>query len=137
MAYLIIDGCADTLWKSFIVQRCRDASHLCRHAIDNIIDFLCTHTGMDLLCHLIQAGNIDLGTLLDPRDLLRCLDDLMRWHDMSRSLKGRDLVIERLMTLFVLSSASTPAWIISSDFHFHHYPFHPDRLHNLLCRVLR
>ena len=116
MTNLLVDRCTYTVRISFIIERCRDASHARRHIVDDLIDLRGTHARVNILLYVVKYRNIDLGTLLDSCNLIRILDQIPRRYPMSFLRKTRDLVIKSSMTHLVLLATSTPTRIISSNF---------------------
>ena len=114
MADLIIDGCAHALRESFIAKRRRNSAHAGRLIVYPLIDLLGCDASLDMLSHIVQNCHINLAALADPLDLLRGLDHIVIWDLISGVRRLHQLLVKRLMAMFVLLSTSTPAQIISS-----------------------
>ena len=59
--------------KHHISKRCRNASVFCREIIYKLIDLRCAHTSFDMCSHMIQYCCVEVSTLSDFGNLLRCL----------------------------------------------------------------
>ena len=59
MADFVINGGTHAFWKPFIIQRCGNCSMGQREIMYQCIDFLCTHSHMDMLGNIIQYSGVN------------------------------------------------------------------------------
>ena len=114
MANYLVNGGAYTLWIAFIIQWGRDPAMADGLFMYPVIDLLGSNAWTDVLSHIIQHGNIDLTTFFDLLNLLRGFDHVVIRNLVSGIRRLHQLLVKRLMAMFVLLSTSTPAQIISS-----------------------
>ena len=81
--YLVVYRGADALWKSFIVERCRDTAQTSGLIINNLVNLFGGHSGMNLLCHQVKHCNVDLAALTNASICSGVFDHIVRWDDMS------------------------------------------------------
>ena len=118
VADFLVDGCADTLGKTFIMERRRNTAHIDGGLIYDAVNIFCGHTGGNFLRHRIKAGHIDLGTFLDPVNMLLCLEQAVIRNDRARELVLPQLLIKTHMAGLIFAAAAAPARIIAFHFMF-------------------
>ena len=94
MAYDLVDGCADALRESLVVERGGDGS--VRHGIieDQTVDLGSRHPFVYFLFNQIQDTSIDYTAPADAFDLLRCLNQIAAGDQMSFILQIEDFLIQ-------------------------------------------
>ena len=116
MADLLVDGGADTLRIALIVKVRWNASHFDRRIVDDIVNFLRCHAGMNLLANFIKNRNVDLRALSNTFHLRRRFDEGAVRNLRALELICTELLVKRLMAVLVLFSTAAPAWSIAVNF---------------------
>ena len=116
MADLLVDGGADTLRIALIVKVRWNASHFDRRIVDDIVNFLRCHAGMNLLANFIKNRNVDLRALANTFHLRRRFDEGAVRNLRALELICTELLVKRLMAVLVLFSTAAPAWSIAVNF---------------------
>ena len=118
MAHHIIHRNADAFRIALIMKAGRNASHLPGEFFDPPVQFFRGDSFLHKRSNIIKHHGVSPACFPDSRNLFRCLYHLMIRHFISTILKIFDPVIKRHMTGFILFTAATPAFIISSKFQF-------------------
>ena len=125
MANLVVDGSANALREALVAEWSRDAAQFAGFVVNPFVDLLCADSGTDILCHIIQNGDIHFTAFPDALDLLRRLDYIMSRHNMSFQLKAMNLFIEPHVAILVLFTAAAPARVVTFQFLTHFLCFPP------------
>ena len=118
MTYNIINRNTNTLWIPLITKTSWDSTDFSCIFFDKTIEFSCTYSLFYIWSDKVKNHCILLTSFTDSFYLLWCLNHRMVWYFISSVPVIFDTVIKRHMTCFIFLSAATPAFIISSYFHY-------------------
>ena len=76
MANLVVYGSANALREALVAEWSRDTAQFAGLVVNPFVDLLCADSGTDILCHIIQNGDIHFTAFPDALDLLGRLDEL-------------------------------------------------------------
>ena len=134
VANLLVDGGADALRISLVVQVGRNRAHVVCDLVDPVVDLFGGDAGFNVLLDVVENGDIDLAAGLDLFDLRRRLQQFVIRNKKASALKILDLLIESQMALLVFFAGTAPAGIISSRSVHGVLPFFSMRMTVLILR---
>lgn len=101
MANFVVDRGADAFGKAFIVERRRDGAMGYRKVMHQRIDFLGTHSHMDMGGNIVQHSGVDGGAGSNAFQLFYRADCFKVWHFKAFQSIGGHLGVCIEMTFFI------------------------------------
>ena len=114
MAHLVIYGGTNALRKALIIQRRRNTAHSDGDIMHPAVNLRSGYSCPDMLRHIVEHRDIDLGAFLDLFNLFLCLEQAVVGNLMSLRLDFFHSLVKIDMALLIFFAASAPAFVVSA-----------------------